>query len=241
MEELERLQNKPVPDHSTAYQIIRVAHACSGKKLNGLSCSRVKEPFITTSHSKYHLHLSYNDIAEWARQIVELETTIKKPPYELRGFRTPSPEPVLQHKKHKRSTLEVQEPTQRSKPIHPPLKHSCSQTTLKSTIDLTETPSLSIKKHTRLESSARSPAVAARPLRSTKHSNSTPIPPFLPLLPLLLLLPPLLPLYYSFPHPHHLFLLFVILLQLRLLIDTFFGCNKNTLKRLPHLIEFWQF
>ena len=177
MEQLERLRNKPVTDHSTAYQNIRVAHACSGKKLDGSSCSRVKEPFITTSHSKYHLHLSYNDIAEWARQIVELETTIKKPPYELRGFQTPSPEPVLQNKKHKRSTLEVQEPTWRSKPIHPPLKHSRSQSSLKSTIDLTETPLLSRKKHTRLQSSARSPAVAARPFRSTKHPNSTLVPP----------------------------------------------------------------
>ena len=137
----------------------------------------MKEPFITTSHSKYHLHLSYNDIAEWARQIVELETTIKKLPYELRGFQTPSPEPVLQNKKYKRSTLQVQEPTQRSKPIHPPLKHSRSQTSLKSTIDLTETPLLSRKKHTRVQSSTRSPAVAARPFRSTKHPNSTLVPP----------------------------------------------------------------
>ena len=142
MEQLERLRNKPVTDHSAAYQNIRVAHACSGKKLDGSSCSRVKEPFITTSHSKYHLHLSYNDIAEWARQVVELETTVKKPPYELRAFQTLSPEPILQNKKNKRSTLEDQEPIRKSKSMHTPLKHSRSKGNVKSTIDLTETPTV---------------------------------------------------------------------------------------------------
>ena len=178
MEQLERLRNKAVTDHSTAYQNIRVTHACSGKKLDGSSCSHVKEPFITTSHSKYHLHLSYNDIAEWARQIVELETTVKKSLYELRAFQTPSPEPVLQNKKYKRSTLEVLEPARKSKSIHTPLKHSHSKESLKSTIDLTDTPCVPGKIRTHGYPSLRSPAVATRTPRATKYKNSTPVSSF---------------------------------------------------------------
>ena len=135
----------------------------------------MKEPFITTSHSKYHLHLSYNDIAEWARQVVELETTVKKPPYELRAFQTRSPEPILQNKKNKRSAIEDQEPIRKSKSISTPLKHSCSKRSVKSTIDLTGTPTIPEKISTRHPSSY-SPAVATRTPRSTKHKNSTPVP-----------------------------------------------------------------
>lgn len=102
MEQLERLRNTPVTDHSTAFHNIGAAHPCSGKKLDGSSCSRIKEPFITTSHSKYHLHYLIMILQNGQlRQIVELETTVKKSPYELRAFQTPSLEPILQNKKHK--------------------------------------------------------------------------------------------------------------------------------------------
>ena len=98
----------------------------------------MKEPFITTSHSKYHLHLSYNDIAEWARQVVELETTVKKPPYELRAFQTMSLELILQNKKNKLAALEDQEPVRKSKSIPTSLKHSRSKGVLNQQLILPE-------------------------------------------------------------------------------------------------------
>jgi len=58
---------------------------------SGKRSSYEQETFITTSKSKFHLHLSYNDIAEWARMVIKEEAAIGNPPYQLPRFQTPPP------------------------------------------------------------------------------------------------------------------------------------------------------
>ncbi|KAG0130992.1 hypothetical protein HOY82DRAFT_539759 [Tuber indicum] len=101
LEQLEKARNTPKTDFSVVFKELRDRHRCIEPLSSGERCQYEQETFITTPKSKFHLHLSYNDVAEWARMVIKEEAVISNPPYQLPRFQTPPPAAPKSSRKRK--------------------------------------------------------------------------------------------------------------------------------------------